>query len=159
MPQPLPVLVGVALLLRVGPGERLVTAFHHPKAGPVVALGRQRELDQQELPAAGTPPWFSFQWNENRVGGSTTSTVDGPALVPEPHVAMRARFDHQVHPVGEPLRYLLGLGDRAPHHLDWRLDQHVPVDQQAWHQHALPFRSSSAVTDRSHPVSATNGST
>src|ERR1700722_5121068 len=40
------VLARVSLLLRIGPGERLVAALHHAKTGPIVALGRQGELNQ-----------------------------------------------------------------------------------------------------------------
>ena len=45
----IPVLVGITLLLRVGPGEQLVAAFDHAKTGPLVALGRQRELHQHRV--------------------------------------------------------------------------------------------------------------
>src|SRR5262249_61465026 len=44
-----PVLVGVVLFLRVGPGEQLVAALDHAKTGPFVALGCQRELDEHRV--------------------------------------------------------------------------------------------------------------
>src|SRR6266566_3603948 len=44
-----PVLAGIALFLRVGPGEQLVAAFDHAKTGPLVALGCQRELDEHRV--------------------------------------------------------------------------------------------------------------
>ena len=40
------VLVGIALLLRIGPGQQLVAAFDHAKPGPFGIFGRQRELDE-----------------------------------------------------------------------------------------------------------------
>ena len=51
---------------------------------------------------------------------------------------MGARFDYEVHAVGEPLAYLIGLGDGTPHHLRRRLYQNLPIDHEAWHQHQLP---------------------
>ena len=56
---------------------------------------------------------------------------DWAALVPELHVAMSARFDHELYPVGEPLAYLIGLGDGAPDHLHRGFDQDFPLDREA----------------------------
>ena len=75
---------------------------------------------------------------EREAGGRVDDFHDDrAALVPELHVAMSARFDHEVHPVGEPLAYLIGLGDGAPHHLHRRLDQDLPLDHETWHQYLL----------------------
>jgi hypothetical protein len=63
---------------------------------------------------------------------------DRAALVPELHVAARTGLDHELDPAGEPLAYLIGLGDGAPHHLRRRLDQNLAIDHKAWHQHPLP---------------------
>src|SRR5260370_34027225 len=103
-----PVLVGIALLLRLGPGAQLVTAFDHTQTGPLVALGGQRELDEHRvaghrlLPAGMVPA-------EREARRRINDLHDDPAaLVPELHTAMSAGFDHDVHPVGEPKPHLLG---------------------------------------------------
>jgi hypothetical protein len=62
---------------------------------------------------------------------------DRAALVPEPHVAVRAGLHDQVHLVGEPFAHLIGLGDGAPHHLGRRLDQNVLLNHQAGHRSRL----------------------
>jgi hypothetical protein len=61
---------------------------------------------------------------------------------------MGAGFDDEVHPVGEPLADLIRLGDGAPHHFRRRLDQHFPLDHQAWHQPSFPFPSASGLIAR-----------
>jgi len=50
---------------------------------------------------------------------------------------MSARCDHELDLVGEPLAYLVGLGDGALHHLHGRLDQDLPLDHETWHQYLL----------------------
>src|ERR1019366_4495035 len=101
-----PVLVGIALLLRIRPGAQLVTAFGHTKTGPLVALGRQRELDEHRvaghrlLPPGMVPAEREASRRIDRLHD------DRAALVPELHVAMSAGFHDQVHPVGEPLTHL-----------------------------------------------------
>src|ERR1700744_5376273 len=50
------VLIGVALLLRLRPRAQLVAALGHAQAGPPVALGGQRELDELGVPWPGLLP-------------------------------------------------------------------------------------------------------
>ena len=131
-------LLGVALLLRVGQGAQLVAALDHAKPGLLVALGCQRELHERRvaghrlLPAGMVPAEGEASRRIDRLHD------DRPALVPELHIAVRTGLDHELHPAGEPLAYLIGLGDGAPHHLRRRLDQNLPIDHKAWHQHSLP---------------------
>ena len=116
----------------------LVAGFDDAKPGPFGPFGRQRELDQHRvtghrfLTAGVVPAEREAGW---RVDGLHD---DRASLVSELHVAMSPRLDHEVYPVGEPLAYLIRLGDGAPHHLHRRLDQDLPLDYEAWHQYLLP---------------------
>ena len=114
-----------------------MAAFDHAKPGPFGIFGRQRELDEHRVAghrflAAGMVP------AEREAGGRVDDLDDDrAALVAELHVAMSARFDHELDPVGEPLAYLIGLGHGVPHHLDGRLDQDLPLDHETWHRYLL----------------------
>jgi hypothetical protein len=66
---------------------------HCSAAGHRVA--GHRVLAARVVPAEGEAGW--------RVDGHHD---DRAALVPELHVAVSARFDHEVYPVGEPLAYI-----------------------------------------------------
>src|SRR6201999_808463 len=87
-----PVLVGVTLLLRLGPVAQLVAAFGHAQAGPLLPFGGQRELDELGVAldgflAAGVVP-------AEREAGRRIDRLhdDRAALVPEPHIAVGTRL-------------------------------------------------------------------
>ena len=114
-----------------------MAALGHSKTGPLVALGRQRELNEHRVPShrflpAGVVPAKreSSRWLDRLHD-------DPAALVAESHVAMSAGFDDEVHPVGEPPAHLFGLGDGSPHHFHRRLDQKLSLNHQAWHQYPI----------------------
>jgi len=134
------VLVGVLLLVDVGPAEQVEAALDHPEAG-VLPFAGEGELDQHRVPGRrllARPVVPSERETSGRFHGLDHH---GTALVAEAHVATSAGLDLQVHLVGEPQRDLVGLGDRPPHHLDGGLDQDVPLDLVLARAHRpLPFR-------------------
>lgn len=75
-------LVGIPLLLRVGPGEQFVAASVTRRRVRSSPSGVSVNSTSIELPATGSSPRGWFQRNEKRVGGSTvsTTTVALPAI-------------------------------------------------------------------------------
>jgi hypothetical protein len=135
--------LGVAGLLLVGPGDAVEPGLADPQPGAVVGLGGEGELGQHRVarrrrlalggaPAEGEPV--------GRLDGvDHHGGADGlrRGLVLEHQRPGGPGPDVEIDPVGEPQGDLVGLGDGPPHDVDGRLDDDLAGDGEVGHDPPL----------------------
>ena len=133
------VVLGVARLLLLGPADPVETGLRDPQTCSIAALCRERELDQDGIPRHGrlsvgvAPSERELLRRLDRLHHQGCHRWLLGRRVLEHEGAGATRSQIELDPVREPLGDLVGLGDRAPHHVGRCLDEDFAFDAQVGH--------------------------